>query len=98
MSDRHKTHHGRDQDGNFRVKREDVDDLLEDPNGADYLRDDVRLGGAVADTGPMAGQHGAEIERMIEDNREDVDRARFVGRGPGAEESERKPRRKRGRR
>ena len=88
MSDRHKTHNGRDQDGNFRVKHEDVDDLLEDPRGTDYLRDDVRLGGAVADTGPLAGRHGEEIERAIDENREAIDRARLAGRGPGAEEVE----------
>jgi len=90
MSDRHKTHNGRDRDGNFRVKQEDVDDLLEDPRGVDYVRDDVRLGGAVADNGMMAGRHGEEIGRMIETNREEVERARLAGRGPGAEETERK--------
>jgi hypothetical protein len=74
MSERHKTHHGRDVDGHFRVKRADVDDLLEDPAGGDYLRDDVRLSGAVADEGPAAGQRGAQIERMVEQNREDVER------------------------
>src|SRR5947209_7627308 len=31
MSERHKTHNGRDIDGRFRVRQEDVDDLLEDP-------------------------------------------------------------------
>ena len=74
MSDRHKTHNGRDQDGNFKVKQADVDDLLEDPRGADFLQDDVRLSGAVEDTGPMAGAYGERIERMIADNREDVER------------------------
>ena len=73
MSDRHKTHNGRDQDGHFKVKQADVDDLLEDPRGADYLRDDVRLSGAVEDIGPLAGTHGERIERMIEDNREAVE-------------------------
>ena len=64
MSDRHKTHNGRDQDGNFKVKQADVDDLLEDPRGADFLKDDVRLSGAVEDTGPLAGTLGERIERM----------------------------------
>jgi len=86
MSDRHKTHNGRDQDGNYRVRQTDVDDLLEDPRGADYLRDDVRLSGAVEDVGPQAGQHGERIERMIADNREDVERTvrpNTMGRGRG---------------
>lgn len=73
MSERRKTHNGRDVDGHFKVKRTDVEDTLADPQGADYLRDDVRLGGAVADTGPQAGASGEHIERLIEDNRDNVD-------------------------
>ena len=75
MTDRDKTHNGRDVDGRFRVRQADVDELLEDPNGVDLVRDDVRLGGAVADTGPRAGLHAREIGQLIEENREDVSRA-----------------------
>jgi hypothetical protein len=78
MSERHKTHNGRDVDGHFRVKRADVDELLESPEGVDYLRDDVRLSGAVADEGPTAGQRGEQVERLIDENRDDV--ARSTGR------------------
>jgi hypothetical protein len=74
MSERKKTHNGRDLDGNFKVKRADVDDLSTEPEGADVIRDDVRLGGAVLDTGPQAGQHGARIGDLVEENREDVNR------------------------
>jgi hypothetical protein len=72
VSDRNK-HSGREADG--RVRRADVDDMMEDPNGADLIRDDVRLGGAVADSGPHAGEHARHIEEVIEGNREDVGRA-----------------------
>ena len=65
MSERRKPHNGRDQSGNFRVRQDDVESLREDPNGEDYIRDDVRLGGAIADTGPLAGQRGHEIEKRI---------------------------------
>jgi hypothetical protein len=82
MSERHKTHDGRDLSGHFKVKRADVDDLQADPEGETYLRDDVRLGGAVEDTGSAAGERGARIERLIDDNREDVARIRR-GRGEG---------------
>ena len=75
MSERHKTHNGRDVDGRFRVRQADVDDLLEDPTGVDLVRDDVRLGGAVADVGPQAGLHAREIGQMIDENRDDVMRA-----------------------
>jgi hypothetical protein len=72
MSDRHKPHNGRDTSGHFKVKQADVDDLRTDPNAEDYVRDDVRLGGAVADTGPQAGQRGQRIGDLVEENRDDV--------------------------
>jgi hypothetical protein len=72
MSERHKTHNGRDRSGNFRVKQADVEDKLEDPQGADFVRDDVRLGGAVGDTGAHAGERGERIEQLIRDNHEDT--------------------------
>ena len=75
MTERRKTHNGRDVDGRFRVRQADVDDLLEDPTGVDVVRDDVRLGGAVADTGPLAGDHARHIGELIDDNQTDVGRA-----------------------
>ena len=75
MSERKKTHNGRDVDGRFRVRQADVDDLLSDPNGEDLVRDDVRLGGAVADTGPHAADRAREIGELIANNRDDVGRA-----------------------
>ncbi len=73
MSERHKPHNGRDRSGHFKVKQVDVEDTLEDPQGVDHVQDDVRLGGAVADTGPDAGRRGERIERLIGENREEVD-------------------------
>jgi hypothetical protein len=91
MSHRNKPHNGRDRSGHFRVRQVDVDDLQTDPNGADFVRDDVRLGGAVADTGPLAGQRGVRIRKLIEENRENT--------VPGVSGSERQGRRRnRGRR
>ena len=78
MSERRKTHNGRDVDGHFKVKQADVEDILEDPKGPDFLRDDVRLSGAVADTGAQAGASGEQVERMIDENRYEVDH--LVGR------------------
>jgi hypothetical protein len=74
MSDRHKPHNGRDTDGRYKVRQEDVEDKLADPMGADLVRDDVRLGGAVEDTGPLAGRAGEEVTRLVEDNRADVEK------------------------
>jgi hypothetical protein len=72
MSERKKPHNGRDVDGNRRIVETDVDDLVIDPAGSDYLREDVRHGGAVADTGPAAGQRGTHIHELVEENRENV--------------------------
>ena len=86
MSERNKTHNGRDVDGKFRVRQADVDEILEDPAGPEIVRDDVRLGGAVADVGPQAGLHGRHIGEVIAENQEDV------GRVTGRTESDRKKR------
>jgi len=72
MSERNKPHNGRDRSGHFKVRQTDVEDLLEDPQGAEYLRDDVRLGGAVEDTGPGAAQAAEQIGRLIDDNVDEV--------------------------
>lgn len=96
MSERRKTHNGRDVDGHYKVKQADVDEKLEDPQGEEYLRDDVRLGGAVADTGPQAGASGEHIEQLIDSNRADVDH--LVGRDrEGAGGQRRSSRKRRGR-
>jgi hypothetical protein len=72
MSERNKPHNGRDSDGNFRVRRVDLEDVENDPDGADIIRDDVRAGGAVADTGATAGERAKELGLRIEENRENV--------------------------
>jgi hypothetical protein len=75
MSERNKPHNGRDQSGHFKVRRADVDELMEDPKGPDYLRDDVRLGGAVEDIGLGAAKHAERIEELIERNEDEIGRA-----------------------
>ena len=75
MSERRKPHNGRDKSGHFKVKRVDVDDVRVDPKGENIIRDNVRLGGAVEDTGPTAGQRGERIGELVDTNREDVARA-----------------------
>ncbi len=82
MSERHKPHNGRDRSGNFKVRQDDVDDKLADPNGVDFIRDEVRLGGAVADVGIDAGFRGDELQRQIDKNRDCVERFRHPDAGP----------------
>jgi hypothetical protein len=79
MSDRKKPHDGRDLSGKFKVKQADVDDLLTNPEGGEFVRDDVRLGGAIEDTGPQAGGRGKHIEELIEENRENTPRGGETG-------------------
>lgn len=69
MSERNKTHKGRDLSGRFRVKRVDVEDLETEPGGVDFIEDDVKLGGAVADIGPHAGERGVRIGELVEKSR-----------------------------
>jgi hypothetical protein len=75
MSERNKPHNGRDKSGHFKVKQADVEDLRTEPDGEKFLRDDVRLGGAVEDTGLDAGQRGKHIGDLVEKNRADVEQA-----------------------
>lgn len=74
MSDRHTPHNGRDLDGQYKVKQADVEDLRTDPDGAKHIEDDVRLGGAVEDTGVDAGRRAERIADLVNTNRDDVNR------------------------
>ena len=87
MSERNKPHNGRDLDGHFKVRQADVDDLEADPKGADFIRDDVRLGGAVADVGAQAGQRAAHIQELVEENRENVNKLTGKDSSSGAKRS-----------
>lgn len=78
MSERSKPHNGRDIDGRFRVRQVDVADLSTDPGGAASFEDDVKLSGAVEDTGVEAGRLARRLQHLIDNNRIDVDH--FVGR------------------
>lgn len=81
MSERHKTHNGRDVDGRFRVRQLDVEEVLEDPAGPEILRDDVRLGGAVVDTSTEGAMRARHIGEVIAENQENVEKATGRSRG-----------------
>lgn len=74
MSERHKPHNGRDMSGHFKVKQADVEDLASEPDGTDFIRDDVRLGGAVEDTSATGAERAKHIHELVEQNREDVEK------------------------
>ena len=75
MSERYKPHNGRDRSGHFKVKQADVEELRADPDGEEYVRDDVRLGGAIEDVGVEGAERARRIEKLIDENRADVERA-----------------------
>jgi hypothetical protein len=75
MSERHKPHNGRDRSGHFKVKQADVEELRADPQGEEYVRDDVRLGGAIEDVGLEGAARARRIAELIEENRASVERA-----------------------
>ena len=75
MSERYKPHNGRDRSGHFKVREADVEELKADPQGEEFVRDDVRLGGAVEDVGLEGAERARRIEKLIDENREDVERA-----------------------
>jgi hypothetical protein len=74
MSERNKPHNGRDKSGHFKVRQVDAEELRADPNGEEYLRDDVRLGGAVEDIGLDGVKRAQRIEKLVDQNRADVER------------------------
>jgi hypothetical protein len=74
MSERKRAHNGRAKNGQHHVRIEDFEDKRDDVAGVDYVKDDVRTGGAVADAGPTAGQRGDRIQELVDDNREVVEK------------------------
>ena len=79
MSERHKPHNGRDRSGHFKVRQADVEELKTDPQGEEFVRDDVRLGGAVEDVGLEGAERARRIEKLIDENRKNVERATDEG-------------------
>ena len=75
MSERSKPHNGRDKSGHFKVKQADVEDLRTEPDGEKFLRDDVRLGGAIENTDLNADNRKKHIGDLVEKNREDVEQS-----------------------
>ena len=81
MSDRHKPHNGRAVNGQHHTKLVDVEDKVADVMGEEFVRDDVRTGGAVIDIGPQAGQRGEHVTELVEENRVVVEKMKEYNRG-----------------
>jgi hypothetical protein len=82
MSERNKPHNGRDRSGHFKVRQLDVEELRADPQGSEFLRDDVRLGGAIEDTSLEGVARAKRIHDLVEQNRADVEHLTDGGERP----------------
>ena len=52
-----------------------IPELRADPDGEAFVRDDVRLGGAIEDVGLEGAERAKRIEKLIDENRANVERA-----------------------
>ena len=76
MSDRHKPHFGRMLDGDREKPVDSLADEGRDPIGTGAAADSVRLDGAIADVGANATRHAHDVQALIDQNRDCVDKFR----------------------
>ena len=82
MAERTKPHLGRTLDGDREKPYESLEYDGVDPVGTARVADSVRLDGATADVGTNATRHADEVQKMIDKNRDCVDRFRSPDAGP----------------
>ena len=82
MAERHKPHLGRSLDGDREKPYESLEYDGVDPIGTAGVADSVRLDGAIADVGINATRHADTVQKMIDNNRDCVDRFRNPDAGP----------------
>ena len=82
MSDRTKPHLGQRLDGEREKAVESLAYDGNDPMGTAGVADSVQLDGARADVGVNATSHADEVQKLIDQNRDCVDRFRAPDAGP----------------
>lgn len=82
MSERHKAHMGRTRRGDLEKPVDSLADVGRDPIGTGAAADSVRVDGAIADVGANATRRADELQAMIDNNRDCVDRFRNPDAGP----------------
>jgi hypothetical protein len=70
MSDRHKPHNGRALNGSRGVPEADVEGDLPGEGLDARVPEVIRHAGAVADIGPLAGEHGKHVQELVDEDRE----------------------------
>ena len=82
MSDRHKAHQGRTLHGDLEKPVDSIADVGRDAFGTAAAADSVRVDGAIADVGVNATRHADEVQALIDQNRDIVDKFRNPDPGP----------------
>ncbi len=82
MSDRTKPHLGRALDGDLERPYDTLELAGTDPVGTAGVADSVVIDGTRSDVGVAVNQHADELQRMIDNNRDCVDKFRNPDAGP----------------
>ncbi|GJG87745.1 hypothetical protein tb265_29260 [Gemmatimonadetes bacterium T265] len=85
MSERTKPHLGRARDGDLEKPYDTLELAGTDPIGTAGVADSVDIDGTRSDVGVAANRHADELQRMIDNNRDCVDRFRNPDAGPTGE-------------
>jgi hypothetical protein len=82
MSERHKAHQGRTLHGDLEKPVDSIADVGRDAIGTGAAADSVRVDGAIVDVGANATRHADEVQALIDQNRDIVDKFRNPDPGP----------------
>jgi hypothetical protein len=82
MSERHKAHMGRTLHGDLEKPVDSIADVGRDPIGTGAAADSVRVDGAIADVGVNATRRADQVQALIDNNRDCVDKFRRPDAGP----------------
>lgn len=85
MSERTKPHLGRRPDGDLERPYDTLELAGTDPEGTGGVADSVDIDGTRSDVGVHANSHAEEVQRLIDNNREDVEKFRHPDPGPTGE-------------
>ena len=82
MSERTKPHLGRTPHGDLERPYDTLELAGTDPQGTAGVADSVEIDGTRSDVGVNANRHADELQRMIDNNRDCVDKCRNPDAGP----------------
>ncbi|MGZ8412552.1 MAG: hypothetical protein ACXW05_07445 [Gemmatirosa sp.] len=86
MSERHKAHMGRTLHGDHEKPVDSIADVGRDPIGTGAAADSVRVDGAIADVGVNATRRADQVQALIDQNRDCVEKFRRPDAGPTSQQ------------